>query len=255
MIKFIVLCLLSTTAVARTYPTGFLGWKDPRNKANVRYQGEPVVVSYLPKSFDWRGSGYLVPIKDQGSCGSCWSFAITKSLELSMIFYAQGDSLNLSEQHMVSCAQDAYGCSGGFMESAAFAVNNGITGESDFPYSGTNANCKRNLPIRAKASSFVLLGSPNKAPEIDAIKSAILRYGSVFVTVAAGGSGWSSSGDSVTGCRNRGTNHMINLVGWTANKEWIMANSWGSDWKQAGYAKIPFGCDLVAEEAGYIEIE
>jgi C1A family cysteine protease len=241
--------------MARTHQTGFLGWKDPRNKAHVRYQGEPVVTSFLPKSFDWRGSGYLVPIKDQGQCGSCWSFAITKSLEMSNIIYAQSETLNLSEQHMVSCARDAYGCSGGFMETAAFVVNKGLTGEKDFPYTASNSACKNNLPIRVKATSFVLLGSANKAPEVDAIKSAILRYGSVFVTVSAGGNGWSSGGDSVTGCRNRGTNHMINLVGWTANKEWIMANSWGTGWKQAGYAKSPFGCDSVAEEAGYIEIE
>lgn len=255
MIKFIVFSLLSTTAMARTHQTGFLGWKDPRNKDAMTYQGEPVVTSFLPKSFDWRKSGKLVPIKNQGQCGSCWSFAITKSLEMSRIIYGQGETQNLSEQEMVSCESSAYGCSGGFMESAEYVVKKGLTGEADFPYTASNAACKRNLPVRDKAINFVLLGSSNKTPEVDAIKSAILRYGSVFVTVAAGGNGWSSSGDSVTGCRNRGTNHMVNLVGWTANKEWIMANSWGTGWKQSGYARIPFECDQIAQEAGYIEVE
>lgn len=251
--KYFLLFLISTNVYANA--TGYLGWKDPANKKTAKYQGTPVVDEWLPQSFDWRGSGYLVPIKNQGSCGSCWSFAITKSLEISEVVYGNRDKQDLSEQHMVSCERSAYGCGGGFMESAIFAVKTGLTAEENFAYRASNVSCKQNLPIAAKAISYTLLGSANKKPDVGAIKSAILRYGSVFVTVAAGGSGWNSSGDSVTGCRNRGTNHMVNLVGWTANNEWIMANSWGTSWKNNGYAKIPFGCDRIADEAGFIEVE
>ena len=34
----------------------------------------------LPQAVDWRRSGAVTPIKDQGHCGSCWAFSSVSKL-------------------------------------------------------------------------------------------------------------------------------------------------------------------------------
>ena len=64
----------------------------------------------LSQSVDWRAKGAVNPIKNQGSCGSCWAFGTTAAVEGAHQI-ATGDLLDLSEQHLVSCVPD--GCGGG----------------------------------------------------------------------------------------------------------------------------------------------
>lgn len=259
MFKYLIALLISFPAFAvetvntvdGLKSTGYLGLGDRTKIKYERIAQDPV----LPESFDWRTvSGVLPPARDQGSCGSCWSFAVTGALEAAEVIQGGRPLLDLSEQHMVSCNAQAYGCSGGFMTSAQFAVKNGLTDEASFPYAARNLRCKAGLVAKAKAASFTLLGSPTKDPTVNEIKTALINKGPLFITVMAGGSGWSGSSDTVTSCRKRGgTNHMIILVGYDATG-WIIRNSWGENWGDKGYAKIGYGCDLVAEEAGFITV-
>lgn len=221
---------------------------------NPVYTDEVFPTEDLPKSFDWRSAQAVPSIKNQGQCGSCWAFAITKSLEAALIVQTGLEEQNLSEQQMVSCDRSASGCSGGYMTSAQYVVDKGLTGEDSFPYAARNLRCKA-VTIEQKAASYKLLGSRNKKPTVEEIKAAMVKYGPVFVTVAAGGSGWSGRTGEITGCRNRGTNHMVNLVGWTENGKWIVANSWSESWGDKGFTLMKFGCDKIGEEAGYIVVQ
>ena len=62
-----------------------------------------------PTSVDWRTkTGIVAPIKNQGSCGSCYSFASMEALQslyhIKKGPFANGTVLNLAEQQIVDCS-------------------------------------------------------------------------------------------------------------------------------------------------------
>ena len=209
-------------------------------------------VRELPDAYDARSEFSFPPVRDQEDCGSCWAFAAVRAFEIARAKEDSNAAIDLSEQDMVSCERSAAKCQGGYMESASF-LTYGITSEAIWPYAATSARCKKTEKV-AKASKIWLLGTSTASPRIEEIKSAIYLHGSVFVTVAANSSGWSGKTGEITGrgCAKNQTNHMVVLVGWTADGKWILSNSWGKGWATDGYTLIPFGCARVAEEAGYV---
>ena len=93
---------------------------------------------------DWRKTGAVGPVKNQGHCGSCWAFATASVLE-SAYFFENGQYKALSEQQMVDCADGDYGdygCDGGL---PAFAMlytdHNPLMSEEDYPYNESEGTC------------------------------------------------------------------------------------------------------------------
>lgn len=101
-------------------------------------------------STDWRTKGMVNPVKNQGSCGSCWAFSAVANMEAAW-FRKTGDLLTLSEQQLVSCDKggDDNGCNGGGPDTAFGWVikYGGMASEAGYPYTGkvkmTRATAKR----------------------------------------------------------------------------------------------------------------
>lgn len=108
------------------------------------------VSATLPSSFDWRtvaGAG-LTPIRNQGSCGSCWAFSTVGALE-SALMVKMSSSSDFSEQFLVSCNNNNWSCNGGWFAHdyhkttlGKLQTTAGAVLETDMPYTATNGACK-----------------------------------------------------------------------------------------------------------------
>jgi len=214
--------------------------------------------STLPDSFDWRDVvNGLPPIKNQGSCGSCWAFGTVAPLECS-IKIKDGITVDLSEQWLVSCNTDGYGCDGGWWCHEYFKLDGsdtdpcGDTGavlEEYFPYVAYDAPCNCPYPHDYFIEDWAYVGPINGVATVDQIKQAIYEYGPVSVAVCVNSAFQGYSGGIFNGPTCSNINHAVALVGWDDNQGtngvWYLRNSWGSSWGEGGYMRIEYGvCDV-----------
>jgi C1A family cysteine protease len=198
-------------------------------------------------SSDWRPSGKQTSVKDQGSCGSCWSFSANEALE-SVYAIEHGQLLDLSEQELVDCSGSFgnHGCNGGWMYWAFDYVKSkgGLALESEYPYKARDQTCTANLSVRhAPVSGYSKVSASEKA-----LESAIDAHP---VAVAVDASNWSFyKGGDFSNCASN-LNHAVVASGYDTD-HWIVRNSWGGRWGESGYIYLKKGNTCGVENAAYV---
>jgi hypothetical protein len=216
----------------------------------------------LPASYDWRALGGCTPVRNQDGCGSCWAFATVGPLECNILIKT-GVEEDLSEQWLVSCNSDNWGCNGGWWAHDYHRSKKdpcGSTGavrESSFPYVASDAPCNCPYPHIYKISSWAYIGSAYGVPSVSAIKQAILDYGPVSVAVYVDSAFQAYNGGVFNDCSEGTVNHGVVLVGWDDNQGsngvWFMRNSWSAGWGEGGYMRIEYGCSRIGYAASYVD--
>lgn len=220
----------------------------------------------LPPTFDWRKQNGVTPVRDQGSCGSCWAFAAIGALECA-IRIETGQSVDVSEQWLVSTCTDAGSCDGGWhTEALNYLVSGGLTDpcgggggvkETDFPYQAANSYCNCPYAHPYLADSWYLVGSGYGQPSVNQIKQAIYTHGPVATVVYVSTAFQAYTGGVYNACEPKSANHAVVLVGWDDSKgragAWLMRNSWGTGWGEAGYMWIEYGCSCIGDEPAYVK--
>ena len=192
---------------------------------------------------NWLEAGAVTPVKNQGSCGSCWSFSTTGALE-GAHFIKTGELLSLSEQQLVSCSKNNAGCDGGAMDLAfLYTESIPLMPEDAYPYTSGNgavAKCAYDASkgvVGATTYSDVL-------PENAAQLKAALAKGPISVAIEADRTVFNAYKSGVITSSACGTNldHAVLTVAWgtdaTAGDYYIVKNSWGPQWGDSGYVKI-----------------
>ncbi len=232
------------------------GLEIPVDSGEAKPKPLPQADMVLPEKWDWRSQGVgMPPIRNQGSCGSCWAFGTVAALEGSIAVFDK-QIVNLSEQQVLDCNGTWYSCNGGYWAYNVF-LNPGAGLESAYGYTAYDGQCKKNIDHPYKIESYHGISSGN----IDAIKAAIYQYGAVGVTTAVCGSfpGYGGGIYDSTECNWAQTNHIVALVGWddtVTHKKgkgiWIMRNSWGTSWGEQGYMRMAYGTARIEDDATYV---
>ncbi|CAL5014244.1 unnamed protein product [Urochloa decumbens] len=229
------------------------------NATSERYRHDGVEA--LPEFVDWRQKGAVAPIKNQGQCGSCWAFSAVGAVEgINQI--VTGELVTLSEQELVDCSKNGQnsGCNGGMMDDAfAFiAGNGGIDTDEDYPYTARDGRCD----LAKKARRVVSIDGFEDVPRNDekSLQKAVAHQ-PVTVAIEAGGREFQLYESGVfTGRCGTALDHGVVAVGYgteDGQDYWLVRNSWGADWGEAGYIRMARNVSArtgkcgVAMEASY----
>merc|ERR1719162_224559 len=205
---------------------------------------------------DWRDSGAVTAVKDQGQCGSCWSFSTTGALEGAHVI-AGGALTAFSESQFVDCDYGILknmGCNGGLMDKAfKYAEKSAIATEEAYPYVAKKGSCNKDATADAtlKVSSFADVEKNN----VDAMKAQLAK-GPVSVAIEADQKAFQTykSGILSSGC-GTSLDHGVLVVGWgtdNGDEYWRIKNSWAASWGDAGFIKLSIVSDAPEGTCGLL---
>jgi len=223
----------------------------------------------LADSVDWRTQGLVTDVKNQGSCGSCWTFSAVVSMEGQMA-KATGNLVSLSEQDLVDCVKNEKlpgdsqtccdGCDGGLMDYAFQYLMDKQNGDEEtelvYPYTGKDGTCNF---AQNKAYTDASVTGYTDVPQgdEDSLKEAVANVGPISVAVDAN-SAWQLYSGGVLKplfCPASRLDHGVAVVGYGTDSSdyWIIKNSWGTTWGEDGYVRLHRGSNTcgVANAASY----
>jgi uncharacterized repeat protein (TIGR01451 family) len=230
--------------------------------------------------WDWRQTGKVTSVRNQGACGSCYSFAALGNIEAKMLIDG-ATTYDFSENNAKECnwyetsgTGGGSSCSGGNYDMLANLFSKkGTVLESCDPYQASDVPCKSTCPYQKTLLDWRII-STNAVPNANVLKQYIQTYGPVYTSLYAGdGDAWDTEFGSYNGSytlHHAGAetpNHAVLIVGWddslthsgSGTGGWIVKNSWGTSWggtcgygTERGYFTIAYGSASIGKWSSFM---
>ncbi|XP_035826540.1 uncharacterized protein LOC101857656 isoform X2 [Aplysia californica] len=192
----------------------------------------------IPESWDWRKHNAVTPVKNQGSCGSCWAFSTTGNIEGQWAIQ-KNKLVSLSEQELVDCDKLDEGCNGGLPSNAYEAIMGlgGIETEGEYKYEGRDDKCR----FDKSEVAVKLTGAVNISKDEAEIAAWLYHNGPISIGINAFAMQFYWGGIAHPWkffCNPKSLDHGVLIVGYGVEDNepyWIIKNSWGPSWGREGY--------------------
>jgi len=220
----------------------------------------------LPDSIDWREKGAVTPVKDQGTCGSCWSYGATGTTE-GQAFLKTGVLTPLSQQNLMDCSwpQGNDACDGGLDYRAYEWImehDGKLATEESYPYMNADGYCRFES---STPGDFTITGYANVTGGVSDLNDALVSVGPISVSIDATpdsfyfyAGGYYYNRECKSGIDD--LDHTVLAVGYETYDGQIytlVKNSWSVHWGMDGYVAISQkdNCCGVATQPTYVILE
>ncbi len=217
------------------------------------------------RAFNWYDKKMMTDVRYQGTCGSCWAFTSLAVFE--GCFKIMNDvELDLSEQHLLDCAEDSRGrdagsCNGGWYGNVFdYLTRNSTVEEKYAPYRGKTNSCRQTKNTGQKIVAWGYVENDAGIPTVSDMKKALSKHGPIAACVKVTPAFQAYVGgifdEHVRVRGERDINHGIVIVGWDDSKKaYLIKNSWGERWGKNGYMWIEYGCNNIGYGAAWITVD
>ncbi|KAL4441018.1 hypothetical protein ABPG77_010449 [Micractinium sp. CCAP 211/92] len=240
---------LSVDELSDKLSTGGPSQSKHRNRASVVQAAMATNVS-VPDILDWRLRGKVPAVRDVGKspCGSGWAFAALGTIESRARIDGVDSNPDLSEQQMVDCVTEAAGyhsagCQGGISEDVFhFVAQKFAATEAAYPYSGKEGTCRKitsqgAISLARSPGYYLSDSSPDAIMAAVAIAPVVVYW--YMEPSFFSYDGGIYDGSACAKADPREINGVLVIVGYNRPLGfWIVRNSWGESWGEAGYARV-----------------
>lgn len=222
-------------------------------------QGAEINGAHDPPLVDY--TSFMLPVKDQGKCGSCYSFSSISVLEAlvnraSIATHHMPVHIPLSVGEIVDCSYVTgdHGCDGGWPVAVfAYIKMHGVCPAKQYKYKPAYEFCRLNACSREERQYIHSYGIIKPSSHRD-LATALDIHGPLVVGVDASNLHLYTSGLFTNCSSTPDINHAVALVG-LVEKNGTLAfkiqNSWGTSFGEDGFFYVPYhGLDTLKNDCG-----
>jgi len=217
----------------------------------------------VPPSQDWRRTGCVGPVKDQGQCGASWAIVTTNIVQTYHCLQHHSQLVALSTQDLIDCTPGSMGCNGGTLDAALqYCVTEGIDTAESYPDTGSAGPCKhKEGVVGAKCTKWFKVTPPGNETSLTEVLATTGPAACAIDASRASFQFYQSGVYDDKTCSAEQLDHVILNVGYgteSGKDYYILQNSWGTSWGQAGYmymARNKNNMCGIASDAVWVTVE